>query len=418
MRALYISYFYPPLGGPAPLRNVKTVKYLAEAGIDCDVVTVNELEYLYRDASLLDECREQHIFRTASLDPMALLKKSGLSRGKSASRLYMNTPERIKLRVRRLYPIDDKIGWLPYLIKAGKRALNSASYDLIYISLGPFSSGLGAYRLSRSSGLPLVVDLRDYWTLLSDYDLQGSKARRAFSRYWEGKIYQQASLIVTATKGIGTDAAAAFGKELEAKLLPVYNGWDAQDFADLPELEKPAGYTLAYFGNIYARRSLAALYAALKRLRDEGSLPSETRVRLYGNFFRETLEEIADSGIADMVETVPLLEHKQALAQMRASDALILAINSSSPRGTLTSKVFEYLRAQRPILAMVPAQNEAAGLLRRCGQDFICAMESPDSVYHCLKRLFAEGKRDYPIPLELERGEQVKRLAERLQTMV
>jgi len=30
-RVLYLSYFYPPLGGPAVLRNLKTVKYLSRA---------------------------------------------------------------------------------------------------------------------------------------------------------------------------------------------------------------------------------------------------------------------------------------------------------------------------------------------------------------------------------------------------
>ena len=66
MRLLYISYFYPPLGGPASLRNVKTVKYLAESGIACDVITVGDLEYLYRDASLLEECMADRVTRTAS----------------------------------------------------------------------------------------------------------------------------------------------------------------------------------------------------------------------------------------------------------------------------------------------------------------------------------------------------------------
>lgn len=417
MRVLYISYFYPPLGGPAALRNVKTVKYLAQSGITCDVITVRDIEYLYRDQSLLEENAAAKIIRTDSLDPMALLKKSRGGENPGLSSVYLNTPEKLKLRVRQLYPVDNKIGWLSQLIKAGRQALKDQSYDLIYISLGPFSSGIGAYALSRESGIPLAVDLRDYWTLLADYDLQGGALYKKLSRGLEERIYRHASLIVTATGGIGSDAAKAFGPELAKKMITVYNGWDESDFADLPKAEVDEGYSFAYFGNIYARRSLRHFYRALARLRAENALPPNTRVKLYGNFFRETLDEIAASGVADLIDVVPQLSHREALAAMRNANALLLVVNSSSPRGTLTSKIFEYLRAQKPILAMVPSHNEAAALLKQCGHDLICAMESADSIHHCLKRLFTEGSREYRVPWELQRQTQVAKLAERLKTL-
>ena len=418
MRILYISYFYPPLGGPAALRSLKTVKYLAQSGIECDVITVRDIEYLYRDPSLLREDAAAKIIRTASLDPMALLKKSRSAGDSGLSSIYLHTPEKLKLRIRQLHPVDNKIGWLPALIKAGRQAIKARGYDLIYISLGPFSSGIGAWILSRESRIPLAVDLRDYWTLLADYDLQGGALNRRLSRAWERRIYHHASLIVTATEGIGTDVANAFGQELAGKMLTVYNGWDEADFSALSPPETPSGFTFAYFGNIYARRDLRHFYQALKRLRDENSLPSGTRVRLYGNFFRETLDEVEQSGIKDIIDIIPQLSHREALSAMLNSDALLLVINSSSPRGTLTSKVFEYLRAQKPILAMVPRHNEAAALLRSCGHDLICAMESADSIHHCLKRLFSEGPGEYRTPWELERQIQVGKLASRLSELV
>ena len=123
------------------------------------------------------------------------------------------------------------------------------------------------------------------------------------------------------------------------------------------------------------------------------------------------------SGIQDLIDIIPQLSHREALVAMRNSSALILVINSSSPRGTLTSKVFEYLRTQRPILALVPAQNEAAGLLRSCGHDLICAMESADSIRNCLLRLFSQPRQDFRVPWELERKNQVDKLAEKLKTL-
>ncbi|MDZ4182652.1 MAG: glycosyltransferase [Candidatus Cloacimonadaceae bacterium] len=420
MRILYISYFYPPLGGPAVLRNVKTVKHLSRLGFEVDVITIKDIEYLYRDESLLAQCSERSLIRTESFDPMAIFRKLGKGGGKHASKVYMDTPERLKLIIRRAYPIDNKIAWLPFLIRAGKKALRETKYELIYISLGPFSSALGAYYLSKGSGIPYAVDMRDYWNLLSDYELQGSALHRRFARYWEAKIYRHAALIVSATKGIGEDIAAAFGSDLSDKTITVYNGWDEEDFEGLlPAKRVEDGFVLAYFGNIYARRSLKSFYAAVRELRSENALPPNTRIKLYGNFFRETLQEIEQSGIGDIIHTVPQLPHREALSEMLAADALLLTINSSSPTGTLTSKVFEYLRCRKAILAMVPAHKEAAALLRENGNDYICAMESPTSIREALSRLIADRDQAVAltVPQHLERGNQILLLAEKLREM-
>jgi len=280
MHILYISYFYPPLGGPASLRNVKMIKYLAQEGISCDVITVSDIEYIQRDFSLLSECREKRLIRTDSLDPMALFRKFGFSKGNQATGLYMNTPEKIKLWIRRLYPLDEKIGWNPFLIKAGRKAISETHYDLIYISLGPFSSGVGAYKLFKESGIPLVLDIRDYWNLLSDYNLEATIFHRKYSWHWEKTLYDYASLIETATRGIERDIIQIFGSHLKDKTMTVFSGWDEMDFIDLPEVTKPDAYTISYFGNINARRTLKFFFQALKRLLQEGNAPQNLKIQL------------------------------------------------------------------------------------------------------------------------------------------
>jgi glycosyltransferase involved in cell wall biosynthesis len=385
MRILYLSYFYPPLGGPAALRNVKTVKYLSELGCSIDVISVGEIEYNIHDASLLHEAKEHSITRTASLDPMAMMKQMLGRHGDTSKSLYRKTPERIKLFIRKLYPLDDKVGWLPPLIAAGSKALRKDDYDLVYVSCGPFSSALAAWWLSKRYKLPYAVEMRDYWNLLSDYKLHGSK----LARFWEGRILRDAKWIVTATKGIGTDLAAAYGQELANKMFTLYNGHDEEDYTELQAVPRQeASFVISYFGALYARRSLKCFYEAFRQLAAAKLLPTNTKLKLYGNYNIEAVKEMEESGVTDMICMIPSLCHKEALEQMAASDALLLVINSSSPRGTLTSKVFEYLRIGKPIVAMVPSTGEAAELLTASGQDYICAMESVSSIKACLIWLF------------------------------
>lgn len=421
MKILYISYFYPPLGGPASLRNLKTVKYLSALGAEIQVVTLRDVEYAYYDASLCDLCVQQGITRTASLDPMAILKR--LLRGHQAQSqaIYKRSPERLKLFIRRLYPIDEKIGWLPHLLAAGRKMLKENPMDLIFVSCGPFSSAIAAYKLAQEFALPLVVDYRDYWTLLSDYDLMGSRIKAAYSRAWERRILQRSNLLITATQGIRDALATQFFEDLPERSFVLYNGHDEADFQNLPAMQSSrTEFSLCYFGNIYARRSLKCLYQAVLELQEEKLTPATMSLKLYGNFNREVYEEVEDSGIKEQVQILPQLSHREALIQMQNSDLLILVINSSSPKGTLTSKVFEYLRSGRPILAMVPHQGEAAALLQECGIKEICPMESVSAIKACLKELFSQGhnpSRISPAIYRYERKTQINELYARLQRL-
>lgn len=413
MKILYISYFYPPLGGPATLRNLKTVRYLSEAGAQITVLTVDEIEYAYFDPDLIPLCRQEHLIRTASWDPMALLRRV-FGKNKAASQsLYKNSPESLKLLIRRLHLIDEKIGWLPHLISQGRKILRQSEIDIIFVSCGPFSSAIGAYRLAQEFDKALVVDYRDYWTMLSDYDLMGNALNHKLSRAWEKKILQRANLVVTATQGIADALAQGFDKTLPQRTFVLYNGHDEQDYAGLPPARPSSDYyTLSYFGNIYARRSLKYLYQAIAEMDAQMLIPQNLRVLLYGNFNREVYQEIESSPIKDKIKIMPELSHHEALVKMQEADALILIIDSSSPKGTLTSKVFEYLRLSLPLLALVPQHGEAAALLRECGIDSICPMESVSAIKLCLSGLIEARHQPLSLPPALARYERKRQVNE------
>jgi len=424
MRILYLSYFFPPLGGPASIRNAKTVKYLQELGATVDVITVTDIEYNTYDASLEAETGSAKIFRAASWDLMSLLKKLS-SKGKvNSQEIYFRSPENLKRILRGIHPIDDKIGWVYPAWKMGKDLLKQNIYDLIYVSCGPFSSALAAYYLAKSSGIPFVIDYRDYWTLLSDYERDITFLHKYLAQHWEKRILSSASLIVTATKGIGRDLCKQFGSWLQNKMLTVYNGWDERDFAGTKELnpvvrdhEKP--FTIAYFGVIYARRSLKHLLEAMHQLMKENRIPAGITLDLYGNYYPETISQIETSGIAASVRIHTPLPHREALIAMQKADLLLLLINSSSPYGTLTSKIFEYLRSTRPILALAPAQGEAAELLNACGHEYICAMESTSAIADTIELAWQQkdNPRAFTNPAEFERSHQLKSLYQRLETL-
>ena len=418
MKLLYISYFFPPLGGPAAIRNQKTVKYLGDFGWDIDVLTVGEIEYNYHDESLLASINPDKIFRVPSLDPMALLKKIGKHKDKLSTQVYHSTPESIKQIIRRLAPLDDKVFWLPNLLQKAKKMMGETSYELIYVSCGPFSSALAAKWLSKRFGVPYVLEMRDYWTLLKDYNIVGFGLNRLLARATEKSCIKKASLLVAATQGIASDLAESFDPSLPERSFVLFNGHDEADFNGLKAADRQtSGFVLSYFGALYAKRSLKCLLKALSSLEKQKLLPAGFELRLYGSFHRESVLEIEQSGIGTMVRIVPQLQHRQALEHMLASDALLLLINSDSPKGTLTSKIFEYLRCGKPILALAPQHGEAAELLKESGQTYLCPMESSTLIMKSLQDLLKDHDkaREYHYPAQkYERRTQIEFLSNRM----
>ena len=73
----------------------------------------------------------------------------------------------------------------------------------------------------------------------------------------------------------------------------------------------------------------------------------------------------------------------------RDSDALLLLIPDAGGRGkgVLSGKVFEYLAAERPILAAVPPDGAAAELIRETGAGIVAAPDDVDGLREALVEL-------------------------------
>jgi len=86
------------------------------------------------------------------------------------------------------------------------------------------------------------------------------------------------------------------------------------------------------------------------------------------------------------VELVPYASHRRALELQRDSEALLLLIPDAEGRGRgiLSGKVFEYLAAGRPILAVVPPDGAAAELIRQTGAGVVVAPDDIDGIEQAL----------------------------------
>jgi glycosyltransferase involved in cell wall biosynthesis len=132
-------------------------------------------------------------------------------------------------------------------------------------------------------------------------------------------------------------------------------------------------------------------------------------------------------GLGDRVELIDYVPRRRSLELQRESDVLLLLIPEAGGRGrgVFSGKVFEYLAAERPILAEVPPDGAAAELLRETGAGIVVPPGDVAALRNALFGLHARWRagtlEGTPLSPEwrdkLSRGRRVEELAELLRSL-
>ena len=260
---------------------------------------------------------------------------------------------------------DRYIGWVPPVVRAGRRLIQAWRPDLIYASGPPFSVCLAADLLARRTGTPWVAELRDRWV---DDPYFGRPAwRYAVESRLERRILGGAAAIVTVSEPWADFYRMRYGKPTAT----IFNGYDPTDFARLaaPVPAADGCLRILHTGTIYAGfRDPTPLFQAIA---GAGLGPEEIKVIFYGTEDRFVRPLARAAGVEAVVEVHGAVSYERSLALQQAADVLLLLQwNNPREQGNIPAKVFEYFAARRPILGIgfedgVPARwirERAAGL--------------------------------------------------------
>src|SRR5205814_7156635 len=108
--------------------------------------------------------------------------------------------------------------------------------------------------------------------------------------------------------------------------------------------------------------------------------------RFAGDFRSADREWVDGLGLGDRLELLPYQPHRRALELQRDSEANLLLLPDAAGRGRVvpSGKIFEYLAAERPILAAVPPDGAAAKLVRETGAGVDVAPEDEKAIREAL----------------------------------
>jgi glycosyltransferase involved in cell wall biosynthesis len=167
-------------------------------------------------------------------------------------------------------------------------------------------------------------------------------------------------------------------------VVTIENGSDFDDFAGM-EHQASARFRITHTGSFFGRRDPRPFLTALA-----GS-GLDVVARFVGDFRPADREWAETLRLGDRLELIPYVPRRRSLELQRDSEALLLLIPDAGGRGrgVLSGKVFEYLAAERPILAAVPPDGAAAELLGRTGAGVVAPPGDPAAIRDALEQLHA-----------------------------
>jgi len=254
------------------------------------------------------------------------------------------------------YPDDEK-NWIKPAIKAGSELMDNNSFEAIISSSSPVSAHLIASALKKKHQTPWVADLRDLWSQNCDY--QYGFFRKIIDKRLELKTLKTADALVAVTAPLAEDLKKLHKRDLVYSLS---NGFVEND-CSAPLTGK---FTITHTGNFYfKKRDPLKLFEAVKQLLAENAIdPQDIEIRLFGRKELWIEQEIKKAGLLGVVKQEGKILRGQALLKQKESQLLFLPVWSGN-RGVCSGKIFEYLSAQRPIIAIGEKGSVAQGIIEK-----------------------------------------------------
>ncbi|HKS79195.1 MAG TPA: glycosyltransferase family 4 protein [Gaiellaceae bacterium] len=416
MKVLLVTRHFPPGGGGGVQRPLKFATHLPALGIETHVLAPDVPGSL-PDGAELELPTQAWIHRVRYVGPRAgrpaerLLAKQGLARvGTQAALLG-----------RRLLVPDENVPWSTFALPIAIRLVRREKIDVVLTTSPPPSLHLLGAAVKRTTGAAWVADLRDPLTShphRRGYESQLARLKEASVGGVGRLVASQADAIVAASEAIAEEARAL---EPKGKVVTIANGCDFDDFAGL-EHRTSNRLRITHTGHFHGKRDPKPFLQALA----ESGL-DDVVVRFAGDFRAADREYAESLGLGERVELLGDVSRRRSLELQRDSEALLLLIPESGGRGrgVLTGKIYEYLAAERPILAVVPPDGAAARLVRDTGSGTVVPPDDVEAMREALLELhrrWREGSLD-DTPLSedwrrrLARGARVEELADVLRSV-
>jgi glycosyltransferase involved in cell wall biosynthesis len=374
-KLLIITYYWPPSGGPGVQRWLKFSGYLKRKGFDPIILTVDPSQATYpvADTTLQDKIpADLKVFHTPTREPYSLYKRltgrtqvpySGFTNESGTG--FLATLSRF-IRGNIFVP-DARRGWNSFAIRKARQLIQEHDIRVVITTSPPHSTQLVGLRLKKEfPSLHWIADLRDPWTDIFYYNkMLHLPFIKALDAKLEKKVLRFAGIVITVGENIRQKLIKKVGGGYSEKFFVIHNGYDPEDFANLPGKTSIPGspVKIVYTGTISDEYDMTGFINALEIYCNT----TEFSLHFIGNISHKW-RTLLDNSFPGQVNIYPHMNHRDAIIQMYSADVLLLVIpRIEQNEGIVTGKLFEYMATHNPVLGIGPVDGDAAAILEETG---------------------------------------------------
>jgi hypothetical protein len=383
-KILMVAYHFPPAtGSSGHLRILSFVREIPRHGWQPIVLTATRTAYPEAATGAKTEVPEGvQIHRAFALDAAHHLAFRG--------RYF-----------RRTALPDRWANWALAAVPLGLALIARYRPKIIWTTYPIATAHLIGLALHKLTGIPWIADFRDPMIEVDPYTGQRYPTEPDLwnARSWiESHVMENCSRSVFVSRGALKICSERYPAVPSNVFSCVPNGYDEESFAEaekrLPAHPGKNGpVTLLHSGLLYPTpdRDPKDFFIALAELKRENVISADSlRVVLRASGYEERYRaQIAELCLQGIVRLEPPKPYVEALAEMLSVDGLLLFQGSTS-NPAIPAKLYEYLRARRPIFALVHEGGETAATLRAEGIGTIVPLDSAEMIAKGLKRFLGE----------------------------
>ena len=395
MKVLIITYYWPPAGGPGVQRWLKFVKYFREFGVEPIVYTPENPNYPLVDENFSSEIPSDiEILKLPINEPYRFAKIFSKKKTKQMSsgifsKKEISALEKLMLYVRGNYFIPDaRVGWVKPSVAFLSKYISENPVDVVITTGPPHSLHLIGLQLQKDLDLKWIADFRDPWTTIHYHkSLRLNKSSERKHKELEALVLKSADVITVTSPTTKKE----FEMITQTPISVITNGYD---FSEEINYEMDSKFSISHIGSLLSERNPKVLWKTLSEICIENtSFKNDLELKFAGAVSGDVKQSLEKFQLLGSCDFRGYVSHSEAIKLQYKSQVLLLVeIKSAETKAIIPGKLFEYLAAKRPIIALGPTESDMEKIITETKSGNFFNYGEGDGLKSEILRLYKEFK--------------------------